>query len=50
LRRKRSEVSLVPLRREVIVPQRAIDRARLAAFIAAALVIAAGAVDAMLGF
>ncbi len=39
----------MPLRREVVVPPRAIDRARLAALFAAALVFAAGAVDALLG-
>lgn len=47
---RKRPVALVPLRREVIVPPRAIDRARFAAFVAAALVFAAGAVDAMLGF
>jgi hypothetical protein len=37
------------LRREVIVPERAVLRARIAAVLAASLVLAAGAIDALLG-
>jgi len=40
--------ALIPLRREVIVPERHVTRARIAAVVAALLVLAAGAVDALL--
>ena len=40
--------ALTRLRPEVIVPQRQLQRARLAAGIAVALVLAAGALDALM--